>query len=335
MMSDLMRDLQREMKAARPDAGVLDRVDSIERAIDGRLQELSRVATSLSERLHGVEKSVSASVQDGVRNWAAVSDRIKALDERAAAGGNVDLGDLVTDQLVAVADELRGAGEKIAQLEKAVATISSNQASSGSAMQGVIADRFQTLRQTVDQQNLVLTSAIAQLTEPVNDRLRQLEQAIERSKTENNQVWRALADRLGQIEQTTLGFSEQAARDRAAGKSEMLAAISDLGSRQQVLADNLDAWRADQAGNVSIVANRIELLEVASSQPLQMLQQIQADLNGLQQVTLADYDQNRRGFRHWLFGTEEIFARSWRDETRQVRDRLRQLAGGDRGGRPV
>ena len=73
---------------------------------------------------------------------------------------------------------------------------------------------------------------------------------------------------------------------------------------------------------------RSEVLEVASSEPIKMLQQIQADLQGLQQVTLADYDQNRRGFRHWLFGTEDIFARSWRDETRQVRERLRQLAGG-------
>jgi hypothetical protein len=50
-------------------------------------------------------------------------------------------------------------------------------------------------------------------------------------------------------------------------------------------------------------------------------------MQGIQQVTLADYDRNRRGFRHWLFGTEDVFAHSWTDETRQVRERLKQLAG--------
>ena len=66
-------------------------------------------------------------------------------------------------------------------------------------------------------------------------------------------------------------------------------------------------------------------MERASGAPLQALKQMQSDLANLQQVTLADYDQNRRGIRHWLFGTEDVFSGSWRDETAQIRARLKQL----------
>ena len=42
-------------------------------------------------------------------------------------------------------------------------------------------------------------------------------------------------------------------------------------------------------------------------------------------VALADYDHNRRGFKNWLFGTDDIFANSWMDETSALRTRLKQL----------
>jgi hypothetical protein len=54
---------------------------------------------------------------------------------------------------------------------------------------------------------------------------------------------------------------------------------------------------------------------------------LQTDMVALQQVALADYDHNRRGFKNWLFGTDDIFAGSWRDETTALRTRLRQMRG--------
>jgi hypothetical protein len=52
---------------------------------------------------------------------------------------------------------------------------------------------------------------------------------------------------------------------------------------------------------------------------------LQTDVQGLQQVAIADYDHGRRGFKTWLFGTDKVFAHSWRDETQQVRERLQQI----------
>ena len=48
-------------------------------------------------------------------------------------------------------------------------------------------------------------------------------------------------------------------------------------------------------------------------------------MQGVQQLALAEYDHSRRGFKHWLFGTDDVFAGSWRDETAAVRNRLKQL----------
>lgn len=322
-LGDAIRELQREVKASRPDLGLIERVEGIERALETRLQELTRTASSLADRLQGLERSITTVVQDSQKGFSNIGERLKVVDQ-LASGASSELADLVTEQLVGLADRL-------GNIERAVAT---SQSGGTATLQTVLNDRFQTLRQSVDQQNIMLTSAIAQLTEPVNERMRLVEQGIARSQNEGKELWRALGDRLGQIESAVRmqgnGLVQQLQRD----KGEMAEAIIKLGANQQVLAENLEAWRADQAGNVSIIANHVDRLEQALYEPMRLVEgvsadirQMQTDMQGIQQVTLADYDRNRRGFRHWLFGTEDVFAHSWTDETRQVRERLRQLSG--------
>ena len=102
-------------------------------------------------------------------------------------------------------------------------------------------------------------------------------------------------------------------------------ALVKLGTNQQTLAGNLEQWRLESGGDLGIISNRLELLERGSAQPLELLNQMQVDMQALQQVALADYDHNRRGFKNWLFGTDDIFANSWMDETSALRARLKQL----------
>jgi hypothetical protein len=246
---------------------------------------------------------------------------MKTLDQVLSANPNAGLGDLVTEQLVSVSDRIGNLERTIAgDLKGLIERAMSSQGPGGGVMQTVLNDRFQSLRQTLDQQSLSVTSAIAQLTEPVLDRLRQVEQGVERRHGESAQVWRTLADRLAQIE-----ANGQASDARARDILDIKEALVQLGDNQQALANGLQDWRVDAEGGLTIVSNRLELLERASAHPVEILQQMQTDLQGLQQVTLADYDHNRRGFKHWLFGTDDVFAGSWRDETAQVRERLRRM----------
>ena len=105
-------------------------------------------------------------------------------------------------------------------------------------------------------------------------------------------------------------------------------ALVKLGSNQQTLAGNLEQWRLESGGDLGIISNRLELLERGSGQPIEMLTQMQDDMRALQQVALADYDHNRRGFKNWLFGTDDIFAGSWKDETAGLRMKLRGMGKG-------
>ena len=119
--------------------------------------------------------------------------------------------------------------------------------------------------------------------------------------------------------------SQQAATAHAKELSDLQEALVQLGTNQQTLSENLDQWRTENEGGLSIVSNRLAAIETAAQAPAAALKQIQTDMEAIQRVTLADYDQNRKGIRNWLFGTEDIFAGTWRDETRQIRERLKQL----------
>ncbi len=441
-LTDLLRDVQRDIASNRNSgngaipSSLIDRMQGIEHAVEMRFSDFSRSASMLTERLQGLEKSVTSGMQEGARNWAAMGERLKVIDKIATLKpGSSGLDELVTEQLIAVTTQVQAATEKLQQLERnlegrqgesqrawstateRLRTIEESIAearregagSTGGTinlapMQSLITDRFQAVRQQLEQQNIATTSMVAQLTEPLTDRLRAMESimqsrptgsseaqldratqerlarmeqmiatmasqstdrmaAMERtSSTQFDQLasrfgqvdqigvrlgaldqmstrldqFDVVQGRLGQIEQLvqshgdravqyTQQVAQQTANAHTKELSDLQEALVQLGTNQQTLSENLDQWRGDLDGNISIVSNRLAAMELAAQQPSAILKQLQADMEGIQRVTLADYDQNRKGVRNWLFGTEDIFAGSWRDETRQIRDRLKQM----------
>jgi Clp amino terminal domain, pathogenicity island component len=410
-MTDLLRDIQRDLSSGRGASGatptvVIDRLQGIEDIVEGRFQDFNRTASALTDRMQGLERSVTGGIQEGARNWAALGDRLKTFDKSGSHGANSGLADLVTEQLIAVTAQVQAATDKLQALERnfearhadgqrvATATVeklrSVENALSGGrgddgALHATVTERFQGMSQQLEQHGLTTASMVAQLTEPVVDRLRQLEDLLQQRQGDNGHGDRAMLERLSRIEQvlsseqqTGVRISETAAAidrrmqsmeaqtgtsmksaqtlvtqlaqveqliqshgDRGVQYTQQLAqqsanthaqqladvheAIVKLGSNQQALSENLDQWRTESEGGISIVSNKLGLMEAASAAPTQLLKQMQVDLEGLQRVTIADYDQNRKGIRHWLFGTDELFAGSWRDETKQIRDRLRLM----------
>ncbi len=467
-LTDLLRDVQRDIASNRSSgngaipSSFIDRMQGIEHAVEMRFGDVSRSTSILTERLQGLEKSVTSGMQEGARNWAAMSDRLKVIDRIASVKpGSSGLDELVTEQLIAVTTQVQAATDKLQQLERSlegrqgesqrawsttterlrgieesISEARREGATGGGAtanlapVQSLINDRFQGIRQQLEQQNLATASLVAQMTEPLTDRLRAMETALQsRPATGDMQLDRAtqerlarmeqmmsgmatqstermatferttgaqfdqlasrltqidtIASRIGQLDQvnprldqltTRLGALDQVATslttldtmstrldqfdvvqgrlgqieqlvqshgDRAVQYTQQVAqqtanahtkelsdlqeALVQLGTNQQTLSENLDQWRGDLDGNISIVSNRLAAMELAAQQPSAILKQLQTDMEGIQRVTLADYDQNRKGMRNWLFGTEDIFAGSWRDETRQIRDRIKQM----------
>ncbi len=346
-LMDLMRDLQRDMQDRRAETGgtdigtMVEHLRAVEANVEDRLGDLGRTAEALNDRLHSLEKSVTGSVQDGARNWGAIGDRLKNIDKVVAGGSNNGLADLVTGELVAVTDQVRQVTQRIETLERNIEARQSDgqrvmsgiserlrsldeqmsaarrEQQSPAGMQGLV----QSFRGQLDQSRLDLTSAMAQVVEPLSNRVQQLEKTVDRRQVESGQLVQTLVERVTGVDSALLSQAETNKVDF----NEMQDALVKLGGNQQTLAGNLDQWRLESGGDLGIISNRLELLERGSAQPLEMLTQLQTDMQALQQVALADYDHNRRGFKNWLFGTDDVFAGSWRDDTSALRSRLKQL----------
>jgi predicted nucleic acid-binding Zn-ribbon protein len=342
-LMDLIRDLQRDVQDRRMDGGggdlgtMVEHLRAVEANVEDRLGDLGRTAATLTDRLQSLEKSVAGSLQEGTRYWGVIGDRLKSIDQTVAGGSTSGLADLVTGELVAVTDQVRQVTQRIDMLERNIET---RQADGQRLMNG-IGERLrnldeqlsaarreqqapaivQALKGQLDQSRLDLTSAMGQVVEPLANRVQALERSMERRQSESGQLVQALVERVGGFD----GALQTQAEATKADFGDMQDALVKLGANQQTLAGNLEQWRMESGGDLGIISNRLELLERGSAQPLEMLTQLQTDMQALQQVALADYDHNRRGFKNWLFGTDDVFAGSWRDDTSALRMRLKQV----------
>ena len=96
--------------------------------------------------------------------------------------------------------------------------------------------------------------------------------------------------------------------------NELFEAMVKVGSNQQTLADNLEAWRLDNAGDVSIVSNRLKDLE-------QMLHE----------VLPAQTEGSRSGsLKRWLYGTASVLPTTWRSDAAALRESLRSARNSDK-----
>lgn len=292
-----------KLAAGNPNAGLSE-------AFTERFAEITEQLRAASEKIQVLERTLESRQAESQRAWSSVAERLRGIDE-AVVGQRQQIAEVRT----AFTTDIRG------MVERAL----SGQAQATGVIQSLISDRFNGVAQQFDQQAIALSSAVSQITEPTIQRLSQVDTANQQRQGEQTQMLRFLAERTNALEALVTTTNEQSNAAARADKAELHEAVVKLAANQQTLADNLEQWRAEAEGGISIVSNRLELLERGSAAPLELMKQMQTDLANLQQVTLADYDQNRKGIRNWLFGTEEIFSGSWRDETAQIRARLRQL----------
>ncbi|HRK19653.1 MAG TPA: Clp protease N-terminal domain-containing protein [Hyphomicrobiaceae bacterium] len=370
-LMDLVRDISLDVRDGRGGGSV-----SVDVAPDAFIDHVRNVESTFDDRLAALERQIASISSENARNWSQFGDRLKAIDKIAAGTSNTSgLADLVTEQLVAVGEQVRSTAERIQRLEslaeqrhaeqsrnwqglgerlRAFEESNSQQkrdmqaslvaaSTAGTSLHAFVSERFQAVKSQLDQARndvpMVITQSvlptIAQAVEPVAAKVRDIEISAERRQQEINQQLashlRALADRLVAIDGAVKAQSEGVANVAAAHQrdlAEVHEALLKLGTNQQTLSNNLEQWRLESGGDLGIISNRLELMERSSARPIELIEQMQGDLANVTQLALADYDQNRRSFKTWLFGTNDVFAGSWRDETAAVRARLKEMRGG-------
>ena len=106
-----------------------------------------------------------------------------------------------------------------------------------------------------------------------------------------------------------LSSVEEAGRSHERDLAEIYEALVKLGTNQQTLANNLNTWRLDTSGDVSIVSNRLEVLEQTM---LESLGRISAEAQMLRHDLIDDEAPRRgEGFKRWLYGTGSVLTNGW------------------------
>lgn len=92
LLSDIVRDLQREVASQRGDGAALssalaDRLAAIERQIAARTDALA-AAPQIAEKLLSIEKTVQGGMGEGARNWAALDQRLGSMETAIGQTGD-------------------------------------------------------------------------------------------------------------------------------------------------------------------------------------------------------------------------------------------------------
>ena len=132
----------------------------------------------------------------------------------------------------------------------------------------------------------------------------------------------ALSQRLQEDAERSIASNVGPAAGRGGSKAreheleEIHEAVAQLSTGQQLLADNLAAWRAESGGDTAIVSNRLQQLEHTA---LDLLDRLNGEVQALRHEQHEDGARRGNGFKRWLYGTGSVFATGRRDEAASVR----------------
>ena len=97
--------------------------------------------------------------------------------------------------------------------------------------------------------------------------------------------------------------------------NEIFEALVKLGTNQQTLASNLESWRLDNSGDVSIVSNRLENMERTLQETL--APSLPSEEGGPAATARL---RDARTFKRWLYGTGRVLPSTWRDDVAAMRN---------------
>lgn len=311
-----------------------ERLTAIERIIDQRLSDIGRTFTALADRMAALETRL-ADTPGSTASLQPVLDRLQAI-ERALSTRQPDA--QTPAALSAMSERIAALDARSADATKAVAGLAATVAGQVGA---AVTDRLAVLDQAMGQQRTriieALTAqdasgqrierlvterlqAVTQATGPLVERIGQMSVALNSKDAAAAEMHRQLEQRLAAMEQRIAASANRNGELHAARDKDVLElheALVKINGNQQTLAASMDQWRMEMAGDVGVVANRMEVIERNAERPVQMLSQLNSDMQAMYAMTLKR-EQRKSRFRTWLFGTEDWYGESWAEAPPQV-----------------
>jgi len=98
--------------------------------------------------------------------------------------------------------------------------------------------------------------------------------------------------------------------------AEVHEALMKLNLNQHTLAGSIEQWRSNDAGEIHLINARIGALQEDGARRLQMLERLCTDMEAMS-GSFPGEKAPRRGFRYWLFGTDDWIKASWRPRSKE------------------
>lgn len=302
---DLLRNVQdavASLSAAHANVmPALDRTDEVKSAIDTRVHDLSELVLALDERLAGLPQSDASAMPD-------VAARLDRLEQRFQDQGA---------EFLKLEQRFQEQGHELA---KSVTPALAERLSQ--LMTERLGEAETTLTRLADlatsPQFLAAPAAPLPPPDPVVVH-------VPAPATEPPAVLVEKLDGMELVVRSHLQSAEEQAKTHERDLHEVYEALVKLGSNQQTLANNLNTWRLDTSGDVSIVSNRLERLEQTVMESLARitaeLQMLRPQIAALERPVVAprqdlafreeEPEPGRWSFKRWLFGTSRVLSPTW------------------------
>jgi len=309
IVAGLERDLSRDTKAHQDDlgrrqSGFLDRIGTLE---DAMLEARGAHSNEfLASKLESIEAALELRLQEMSQSWSVLSQRLQDLEvavrEKAGFGGG---GPMLDD--IRQAFDLKPIANRLDIIEEAVL---------GNESRGnqELADRFTKLEAEV-------TRALATSTDGGRmetllsgfERVNGISDKLDVQHGSLTQATSELGQRLSAVEGAVTAEIETAAAKHQAythDLTEVHEALMKLNQNQHTLAGSMDQWRTDFAADVATILGRLVSLDRDNERPMETLNALNAHMDSMNRLLIERYHRRHR-FWYWLLGTDDWIGASW------------------------
>ena len=298
---------------------VIDRLAAFERRLGQIGAATVDVDTSkIDRRLDEIERQIAAQL---AQSFDSFGKKVTALE---ASTGTAD----VMARLELIEEALLGrdgsaSGDIDGRLTALSEAVSLQQTTVEDTRASLVAD-VRDVNATMHEQSARISRAAEGLVELV----RAVESLRDEERNTLAEVGRLVGDHQSSV-QSFVTQSNESLEVHNAELKEVHDALMKLNANQHTLAGSIDQWRNDGAGDLAIIASRIEALEREAGRPMALLETLSTNMENMHKLTVERYHRRNR-FWYWLFGTDDWVAASWPSQSGRIeaeRSALRQASG--------
>lgn len=232
----------------------LDAIADRLEALDGKIVESTKYENVLIERLKAFEKTIEAQLVNSQRGWGGIGDRLAAMEKTVTAERDEQaiFQQSVTQEIKALQGMLDlFLNEATSGHGIAISGEHAEALKSMGGFSGEFKERFEGLEAKIATLASATNVGTINWT-PMQERFSGLERTLNAQRNDVASINHALDDELDQIRK----------------------AMQSLGHAQQTLSTAIDEWRQNNSGDLSIISNRLAVLEKSvTAAPISIFEQ--------------------------------------------------------------